>query len=139
MLIVLLSAALAAPASEVSPASPALPLPPSPVFAGRPCLPAPVFSAQETPWLQVVRSEKKPGATPIEKVIAQHPVIPTPDLKTHHWPRVIGGELVPVSSIPSYTTPAVSYTPGYMPGYMPSYTPTYSAPACIGGNCYGGR
>lgn len=130
MLIVLLSAALASPALEVSPVSPALQPPPSPVFAKRTSLPAPVFSAQETPWLEVYRSEKKPEVTPIEKAIAQHPVIPTPDLNAYTPPVVIGGSLVPPSSIPSYSTPPVSYSP-------PVY---YSAPpVCVGSQCYSGR
>ena len=84
-----------------------------------PEMPAP---AVEQPWLMVICS--KPKVKPIEQVIAEHPVIQMPDLKTHQWPRVIGGELVPAFQ------PSVMYQPSYMPS---------AQPYCVGGNCYGGR
>ena len=104
-------------------------------------LPKPAATPKETPWLTVICS--KPKVKPIEQVIAEHPVIQMPDLKTHQWPRVIGGELVPAFQPIQVSRPVqpVQYQPyysGYSSGYS-GYIPGYSAPVCIGGNCPGSR
>lgn len=101
-------------------------------------LPKPAVAPKEAPWLTVICS--KPKVKPIEQVIAEHPVIHMPDLKTHQWPRVIGGELVPAFK-PIQVNQPVQYQPyysGYSSGYS-GYIPGYSAPVCIGGNCPGSR